>query len=795
MQETKITRDMLTEDLALIQGYTSYFSFSRKRSGYSGVATYVKESCTPVYACEGLCGTLMPEMKASTSINQQKVSAGCKNMALVIAAASSPLLGEWAKQTLKDIDNEGRTVITVHNLVPTDEADDLPQKSDPVPLAIINVYCPRVDPERADRGLYKLQFYRALRLRAAMLAEAGARVVIVGDLNTSHQKLDHCDPDEEFHLNPGRKFLDALLLKPQNQLHVTTDQRDSGNCSSEEFSRCEKAITCADENYSDVNSPLEETNHTVLLENSCETGNRSGQCVDWTDHGNSENQIADKDNPPSFVKTAFDGSQDGENTTDPLMDLKIYREFRMVDTFRSLYPKKKDAFSCWNMKVSARSTNYGTRIDYVLCDKLFFLLVADSLVLQDVMGSDHCPVSCICRAGIIPADKLPQLCSKNFVEFQGEQLKIFSYFQKINPADTTQNVTAITAGNGKCVTSKHSGETLDSLKKNKCFDSFFVKNDIKARECDSQDSSQSYGSLMCKRATHFNSPLGEKRKKSFRNDGIKNKQSKLISFFASSNVRASPSKSMASVTHELRTNSQPDAIKSVADGVSPSISGDSRKLSLYEAELKYLKENPEIYKELNLRNDGEINMDVLTKTENGEFGEKIESGIESVPDSNFRTHDSNVEQSVPSTCDRGMMSSNLNFSSENHTDMSCASNKLVTSQSDDGHTSTFTLGTSVGKGSLGEPMGATQRGRNDKEIDSPSVCLNSSKGLSCSRSTADWSFFGKNVVPLCPGHKEPSVLRTSKKKGVNFNRKFYACARGAGRPGQKDAQCNFFKWA
>jgi exonuclease III len=58
------------------------------------------------------------------------------------------------------------------------------------------VYCPRADPARADRVQFKLAFYRALRLRAALLAQAGARVLIVGDLNTSHTVLDHCDPDE-----------------------------------------------------------------------------------------------------------------------------------------------------------------------------------------------------------------------------------------------------------------------------------------------------------------------------------------------------------------------------------------------------------------------------------------------------------------------------------------------------------------------------------------------------------------------------------------------------------------------
>ena len=49
---------MLTEPLAVIEGYNSYFSFSRNRSGYSGIAAFCKDSTTPMAAEEGLSGLL-----------------------------------------------------------------------------------------------------------------------------------------------------------------------------------------------------------------------------------------------------------------------------------------------------------------------------------------------------------------------------------------------------------------------------------------------------------------------------------------------------------------------------------------------------------------------------------------------------------------------------------------------------------------------------------------------------------------------------------------------------------------
>lgn len=40
-------------------------------------------------------------------------------------------------------------------------------------LTVINVYCPRADPEKPERGDFKLQFYRLLQARAEALLRAG----------------------------------------------------------------------------------------------------------------------------------------------------------------------------------------------------------------------------------------------------------------------------------------------------------------------------------------------------------------------------------------------------------------------------------------------------------------------------------------------------------------------------------------------------------------------------------------------------------------------------------------------
>lgn len=48
--------------------------------------------------------------------------------------------------------------------------------------------------------------------------------------------------------------------------------------------------------------------------------------------------------------------------------------------------------------------------------------------------------------------------------------------------------------------------------------------------------------------------------------------------------------------------------------------------------------------------------------------------------------------------------------------------------------------------------------------------------------------------PLCSGHKEPSVLRTVKKEGLNKNKQFYVCCKPDGPPNNPLSRCNFFQW-
>lgn len=64
-----------------------------------------------------------------------------------------------------------------------------------------------------------------------------------------------------------------------------------------------------------------------------------------------------------------------------------------VDTFRSAYPEKTDAYSWWTHWANARARNVGWRIDYWLASKQIAKHIKNPQIHADVMGSDHCPVS------------------------------------------------------------------------------------------------------------------------------------------------------------------------------------------------------------------------------------------------------------------------------------------------------------------------------------------------------------------------------------------------------------------
>lgn len=78
-------------------------------------------------------------------------------------------------------------------------------------------------------------------------------------------------------------------------------------------------------------------------------------------------------------------------TQDEIDGMDRYVNAGLIDTFRTLHPDEVK-YSWWSYRANARENNVGWRLDYFLVSESLMLNVKDAFILNDVEGSDHCPV-------------------------------------------------------------------------------------------------------------------------------------------------------------------------------------------------------------------------------------------------------------------------------------------------------------------------------------------------------------------------------------------------------------------
>lgn len=100
---------------------------------------------------------------------------------------------------------------------------------------------------------------------------------------------------------------------------------------------------------------------------------------------NVAHQEIDLKNPQSNHKNAGFTDEEREKMTKLLHS-------GFADSYRYLYPDKKDAYSWWSYMFKARERNVGWRIDYFIVSDSLKKSIKDAVIYPDVFGSDHCPV-------------------------------------------------------------------------------------------------------------------------------------------------------------------------------------------------------------------------------------------------------------------------------------------------------------------------------------------------------------------------------------------------------------------
>jgi len=71
-----------------------------------------------------------------------------------------------------------------------------------------------------------------------------------------------------------------------------------------------------------------------------------------------------------------------------------YLEHGFVDAYRKLYPERVQ-YTWWTYRMNARQNGVGWRLDYFLVSESLLPRVQDVVVHDDILGSDHCPVTLV----------------------------------------------------------------------------------------------------------------------------------------------------------------------------------------------------------------------------------------------------------------------------------------------------------------------------------------------------------------------------------------------------------------
>jgi len=117
----------------------------------------------------------------------------------------------------------------------------------------------------------------------------------------------------------------------------------------------------------------------------CDALHAQGESVVLTGDFNTAHQEIDLRNP-----------KQNQNTTGFLPEERAwidrYLEHGFVDVYRELYPQS-EGYTWWTYRSNARARNVGWRLDYFLVSEGLAAGVLDVVIHDEVMGSDHCPVS------------------------------------------------------------------------------------------------------------------------------------------------------------------------------------------------------------------------------------------------------------------------------------------------------------------------------------------------------------------------------------------------------------------
>ncbi|KAF2000796.1 DNase I-like protein [Amniculicola lignicola CBS 123094] len=195
MQELKIQRKDLRDDMVLVNGWDCYFSLPKHKKGYSGVGIYTRQSvCAPIRAEEGLLGVLCSPGSSAPyrELPEDQCIGGYPTASQIEDLGVDPAV----------LDAEGRCMVL-----------EFPA------FVLFGVYSPANS--NGQRDDFRYGFICALDARIRNLEKMGKRVVLTGDLNVSREPIDTARAEEamreegltfdDYQNAPNRRIFNQLL--------------------------------------------------------------------------------------------------------------------------------------------------------------------------------------------------------------------------------------------------------------------------------------------------------------------------------------------------------------------------------------------------------------------------------------------------------------------------------------------------------------------------------------------------------------------------------------------------------
>lgn len=130
-----------------------------------------------------------------------------------------------------------------------------------------------------------------------------------------------------------------------------------------------------------VQYKLEFYHHLLQI---CDALHQEGKSIIITGDFNTAHQEIDLANPEENIATS--GFLPEERVW-----VTKYLDHGFIDIYRHLYPERQQ-FTWWTYRFGARRRNIGWRIDYFLLSEKLKNRVQEVTILEDIQGSDHCPV-------------------------------------------------------------------------------------------------------------------------------------------------------------------------------------------------------------------------------------------------------------------------------------------------------------------------------------------------------------------------------------------------------------------